>query len=199
MSKFLLATHNPDKVSEIEAIFREALGDDIEFISGIDPGEVVEDGDTIEENSMIKAQAWLAVNAEYIILSDDTGFYVEALGNEPGIYASRYAGEDATYQDNCEKVLADLGENENRQAYFATCATAVRTDSPSIVAVGKVEGLISKKDSGVGGFGYDPIFIPSDDPDGQTFAEMGIKHKNMISHRSRAFRALAMGIKDAGW
>lgn len=199
MSKFLLATHNPDKVVEIEAIFREALGDDIEFVSGIDPGDVEEDGDTIEENSMIKAQAWLAVNSDCIVLSDDTGFYVDALGGEPGIFAARFAGKDATYQDNCNKVLKELGDNKNRKAYFATCATAVRADSPSIVSVGKVDGLIAKKDSGLGGFGYDPIFIPSDDPDGQTFAEMGIKVKNMISHRSRAFRALAMGIKDAGW
>lgn len=199
MSKFLLATHNQDKVTEIEAIFREALGDDIEFVSGIDPGEIVEDGDTIEENSMIKAQAWLTVNPECIVLSDDTGFYVEALGGKPGIYASRYAGENATYKDNYDKVLAELNDDLNRNAYFSTCATAVKADSPSIVAVGKVEGLIAKKDNGVGGFGYDPIFIPSNDPDGQTFADMDIKYKNMISHRSRAFRALAMGIKDAGW
>ncbi len=199
MSRFLLATHNPDKVKEIESIFRDALGDDIEFVVGIDPGDVEEDGDTIEENSMIKATAWLEVNPDCVVLSDDTGFFVEALDGAPGIYAARYAGENATYADNCNKVLRELGESTNRRARFSTCATAVRSDSPSIVSTGSVEGLIVKEDRGLDGFGYDPIFIPSDDEDGETFAEMGINVKNMISHRARAFRALAMGIKNAGW
>ena len=199
MTRFLLATHNPDKVKEIEAIFRDAIGDEVEFVSGIDPGEVIEDGDTIEENSMIKATAWLDVNPDCIVLSDDTGFFVDGLDGKPGIFASRYAGENATYSDNCNKVMSELGDNENRKAHFSTCATAVRLDSPSIVSVGKIEGLIIDKDRGLSGFGYDPIFIPSDDPESATFAEMGIGAKNMISHRARAFRALAMGIKDAGW
>ena len=199
MTRFLLATHNPDKVKQIESIFRDALGESVEFVAGIDPGDVVEDGDTIEENSMIKAQAWLEINSDCIVLADDTGFYVDALNGEPGILAARYAGEEASYSDNCQMVLSELGENENRKAYFATCATAVRADSPSIVSTGKVEGLIVKADRGLSGFGYDPVFIPSDDPDGETFAEMGIGLKNMISHRSKAFRALAMGIKNAGW
>ncbi len=198
MARFLLATHNPDKVKEIEAIFRDALGD-VEFISGIDPGDVIEDGDTIEENAMIKAQAWLEVNSDCIVLSDDTGLFIDALNGEPGIYAARYAGEDATYADNCNKVMDKLDNETNRHARFSTCATAVRAGSPSVVAVGNVEGLIAKKNSGGEGFGYDPIFIPSDDEDGETYAELGLKVKNMISHRARAFRALAMGVKDAGW
>lgn len=198
MARFLLATHNPDKVKEIESIFRDALGD-VEFVVGIDPGEVIEDGDTIEENAMIKAQAWLEVNSDCVVLSDDTGLFVEALDGEPGIFAARYAGDNATYADNCNKVMEKLGENTNRKARFATCATAVKVGSPSIVSVGNVEGLIAKKDAGLGGFGYDPIFIPSNDEEGQTYAELGIEVKNMISHRARAFRALAMGIKDAGW
>ncbi|HMS25737.1 MAG TPA: RdgB/HAM1 family non-canonical purine NTP pyrophosphatase [Acidimicrobiia bacterium] len=199
MSRFLLATHNPDKVKEIESIFRDALGDDIEFVVGIDPGDVEEDGDTIEENSMIKATAWLEVNPDCVVLSDDTGFFVEALDGAPGIYAARYAGENATYADNCNKVMRELGESTNRRAHFSTCATAVSSDSPSIVSIGSIEGLVVKEARGLDGFGYDPIFIPSDDEDGETFAQMGINVKNMISHRARAFRALAMGIKDAGW
>ena len=199
MSRFLLATHNPDKVKEIESIFRDALGDDIEFVVGIDPGDVKEDGDTIEENSMIKATAWLEVNPDCVVLSDDTGFFVEALDGAPGIYAARYAGENATYADNCNKVMRELGDSTNRRAHFSTCATAVSLDSPSIVSIGSIEGLVVKEARGLDGFGYDPIFIPSDDEDGETFAQMGINVKNMISHRARAFRALAMGIKDAGW
>ncbi len=198
MSRFLLASHNPDKIVEIEAIFRAEIGD-IDFVSGVDPGEVIEDGDSIEENAMIKATAWLDVNPDCIVLSDDTGFYVDALNGEPGIYAARYAGENATYADNCHKVLADLGSHENRNAHFATCATAVRLDSVSVVSTGTINGLIVKEDRGLSGFGYDPIFIPSDDEDGETFAELGSNVKNMISHRARAFRALAAGIRSASW
>lgn len=199
MSKFLLATHNSDKVKEIEAIFRDALGSEISFVSGIDPGDVIEDGDTIEENSMIKANAWLEMNPDCIVLSDDTGFFVSGLGDEPGVLAARYAGENATYSDNCKKVLQLLGDNEDRRARFATCATAVRVDSPAIVSTGTVNGIVIRTPRGIDGFGYDPIFIPSDDEDGITFAEMTLVQKNMISHRAKAFRALAMGIKDAGW
>lgn len=198
MSKFLLATHNQDKVKEIESIFREAL-DDVEFVSGIDPGEVVEDGDTIEENAMIKANAWLEVNPDCIVLSDDTGFYVDGLNGEPGVFAARYAGENATYEDNCEKVLNELGNNQDRNATFSTCAIAVRANSVSIISTGSVSGLVVIQPRGSSGFGYDPIFIPSDNPDDLTYAEIGIESKNMISHRAKAFRALAMGINNAQW
>lgn len=199
MPKFLLATHNLDKVKEIEVIFRDALGDDIEFVPGIDPGEVIEDGDTIEENSMIKANAWLDVNPDCIVLSDDTGLFVDALDGAPGKDASIYAGEDATYQDNCIKLLDDLKGKENRAARFSTCATAVRVNSLSIVSVGSIEGFISYDSFGDDGFGYDPIFIPGPDISGASFAQMTTAQKNMVSHRAKAFRALARGVKEAGW
>jgi len=199
MSKFLLATHNLDKVKEIEMIFRDALGEDIEFVAGIDPGEVIEDGDTIEENAMIKANAWLEVNSDCIVLSDDTGLFVDALDGAPGKDASIFAGENATYADNCDKLMTEMKGEENRAARFSTCATAVRINSPSIVSVGNMEGLISLEESGGNGFGYDPVFTPGDDIEGATYAQMGVGAKNMISHRAKAFRALARGIKDASW
>lgn len=199
MTKFLLATHNQDKVKEIEKIFRKEFGESVEFVGGIDPGEVIEDGDSIEENSMIKANAWLDVNPDCIVLSDDTGLFIDALGGAPGKDASIWAGENATYIDNCLKALTELADNENRSAQFITCATAVRSNSPSIVAKGKVDGLISKELKGEDGFGYDPVFIPGNDDQGISYAEMSIEEKNMISHRAKAFRALAMGIKSADW
>jgi len=199
MAKFLLATHNLDKVKEIEIIFREALGKDIEFVSGIDPGEVIEDGDSIEENSMIKATAWLEVNPDCVVLSDDTGLFVDALNGAPGKDASIYAGEGVTYMDNCNKLLNEMKDKETRTARFSTCATAVRANSPSIISVGTIEGLIAMEVSGEDGFGYDPVFIPGADIEGATFAQMSAGAKNMVSHRAKAFRALARGVKEARW
>ena len=197
--RVLIATHNPDKISEIEKIFRDSIGEDIEFVKGIDPGDVVEDGDTLEENAMIKANAWLDINQDCIVVSDDTGFFVDALNGEPGINAAIYAGDHASYTDNVDKVMRELGDNKNRKAHFTTCAIAVMAGSASIVANGTIEGLIAKTIHDGGKFGYDPIFIPSDDEDGQTFSDLGVNVKNMISHRAKAFRALAIGIKNAGW
>lgn len=197
--KVLIATHNSDKVYEIKKIFRDCIGEPLEFVSGIDPGEVIEDGDTLEENAMIKANAWLDINQDCVVVSDDTGFFVDALNGEPGINAAIYAGDHASYTDNVDKIMKELGDNKNRKAHFTTCAIAVKAASPSIIATGTIEGLIAKDIHDGGKFGYDPIFIPSDDKDGQTFSELGIEVKNMISHRAKAFRALAMGIKNAGW
>ncbi len=199
MPKFLLATHNLDKVKEIEAIFKDALGEDIEFVSGIDPGEVIEDGDTIEENSMIKANAWLDINPDCIVLSDDTGLFIDALDGAPGKDASIYAGQNATYQENCIKLLNEMKGKENRKARFSTCATAVRVNSLSIVSVGSIEGHISHELDGADGFGYDPVFIPGPDIAGASFAQMTPAQKNMVSHRAKAFRSLARGVKEAGW
>jgi XTP/dITP diphosphohydrolase len=201
MTSFLLASHNRDKIAEIESIFRSELGDDIEFVSGIDPGEVVEDGDTIEENARIKAYAWLEYNPDSIILADDTGLFVDALDGAPGIFAARYAGENATYADNCTKLLQELKDvdDADRTARFSTCAIAIKKDANDIVSMGHVDGLITNEPRGESGFGYDPVFIPSDYGNEQTFSELGNNVKNMISHRARAFRALATGVKNASW
>jgi XTP/dITP diphosphohydrolase len=200
MTRFLLASHNADKVKEIEAIFRAELGD-VEFISGIDPGEVIEDGDTIEENARIKAYAWQEMNPDLVILADDTGLFVDALEGAPGIYAARYAGEDVTYRDNCNKLLRELDgvEEEKRTARFSTCAIAIKMQENDIVAFGHVDGIIASEFRGTDGFGYDPLFIPTDYGNDKTFAELGVSVKNTMSHRARAFRTLAIGIKEAQW
>lgn len=201
MTKFLLASHNKDKIVEIEAIFTAELGDNVEFVAGIDPGEVIEDGDTIEENARIKAYAWLEYNPDCIVLADDTGLFVDALEGRPGIYSARYAGEDATYDDNCTKLLEELNgvEEQKRTARFSTCAIAIRLEHNDIVSLGHVDGLVAADKRGDAGFGYDPIFIPSDYANDKTFAELGNSVKNMISHRARAFRALALGVKNESW
>lgn len=197
--RILIASHNPDKKSEIEKIISDTLNGAIEFVDGIDPGQVIEDGNTLEENAMLKANAWLDANSDCIVISDDTGFFVDALNGAPGIHASRYAGTDASYLDNVEKMMAELKNIENRKAHFSTCAIALRSGSASIIATGTIFGLVATTIHSGSGFGYDPIFIPSDDEDGLTFSEMSDAAKNTISHRAKAFRTLALGIKNENW
>ena len=187
----VVASANPDKVREIAAI----LGDAVELRSRpAEVPEVVEDGDTLEANARLKAVA-IAEATGAAAVADDTGFFVDALDGAPGILAARYAGADVTYEDNVAKVLTELervgaGDAAARRARFETVALLRRPDGSEVVAVGRVEGTVAPAPSGAGRFGYDPIFVP-DDGDGRTFAAMTADEKHAISHRGRAFRALA--------
>ena len=189
--RFVLATANPDKVAEIAAI----LGPDIVLEPRpTDVPDVVEDGDTLEANARLKAVA-IATATGRPAIADDTGFEVDALGGEPGVRAARYAGDGVTYEQNVAKVLTELhrvGATEpgRRRARFRTVALVRYPDGREVIAAGTVEGTVALEPSGVGRFGYDPIFVP-DDGDGRTFAAMAAAEKHAISHRGRAFRALA--------
>lgn len=189
--KLVLASANPDKVAEIEAI----LGSTVELLPR--PAElpdVVEDGDTLEDNARLKAVA-VAQAAGAAAVADDTGLEVDALGGAPGVHSARYSGEGATYEDNVRKLLAELDgvPAERRTARFRTVAMVMTPDGTEIVGVGAVEGRIVAEPRGTGGFGYDPVFAPVE-ADGRTFAEMGDDEKHEISHRGRAFRALAAAL-----
>lgn len=184
----VLASANPDKVAEIAAI----LGDGIDLRprpAGL--ADVVEDGDTLEANARLKAVAVGAATGAAVV-ADDTGLEVDALGGAPGVHTARFAGDDATYADNVARMLVDLSgvPDARRGARFRTVALARFPDGSEVVAEGVVEGMISPEVRGEQGFGYDPIFIPADG-DGRTFAEMSADEKHAISHRGRAFRALA--------
>jgi XTP/dITP diphosphohydrolase len=184
----VMASANPDKVAEISAI----LGDAVEV--GPRPaglGDVVEDGETLEDNARLKAVA-VCEAAGVGAVADDTGLEVDALGGAPGVYTARFAGEDATYADNVAKMLADLSgvPEAERTARFRTVALVHYPDGSEVVAEGVVEGRIATEARGERGFGYDPLFIP-DDGDGRTFAQMSADEKHAVSHRGRAFRALA--------
>jgi len=184
----VLASANPDKVAEIAAI----LGDGIDLRprpAGL--ADVVEDGDTLEANARLKAVAVGAATGAAVV-ADDTGLEVDALGGAPGVHTARFAGDDATYADNVARMLVDLSgvPDARRGARFRTVALARFPDGSEVVAEGVVEGMISPEVRGERGFGYDPIFIPADG-DGRTFAEMSADEKHAISHRGRAFRALA--------
>ena len=192
--KLVLATANPDKVAEIEAILGSAVG---LLPRPADLPDVVEDGDTLEDNARLKAVA-VAQAVGAAAVADDTGLEVDALGGAPGVHSARYSGDDATYEDNVRKLLAELEgvRAEQRTARFRTVAMVVTPDGTEIVGVGAVEGRITTEPRGAGGFGYDPVFAPVE-ADGRTFAEMSDDEKHEISHRGRAFRALAAALADA--
>jgi XTP/dITP diphosphohydrolase len=156
-----------------------------------DLADVVEDADTLEGNARLKAVA-VCVATELPALADDTGLEVDALDGAPGVITARFAGVGATDAQNRQKMLVDLsGTNATqRTARFRTVALLRFTDGRELVAHGVCEGVIAMKEIGERGFGYDSLFIPTDG-DGRTFAQMTIDEKHELSHRGRAFRALA--------
>jgi XTP/dITP diphosphohydrolase len=193
--RFVLATANPDKAREITAILREALGP-IELVERPpDVPEIDESGATLEENARMKALA-LCAATDLPAIADDTGLVVDALDGAPGVRSARYAGEHASYADNVAKLLDELADQplERRTARFATVAIACWPGGLEVSARGEVEGVITTEPRGASGFGYDPVFVPLDG-DGRTFAEMSDAEKHALSHRGRAFRTLAQGLR----
>ena len=191
----VLATANPDKAEEIRSVLRDA-GVAIELRPRpIDVPEVEETGATLEVNARLKAVALCAATGLPAI-ADDTGLAVDALDGAPGVHSARFAGEDATYADNVEKLLAVLATVPvaARTARFTTVALARWPDGREVAAIGEVEGVIAPGARGDGGFGYDPVFVPVEG-DGRTFAEMSPAEKDQVSHRGRAFRTLADGLQ----
>jgi XTP/dITP diphosphohydrolase len=183
--KLVLATANPDKAREIADALR---GFDL-VPRPDDVPDVDESADTLEGNARLKAEALCTATGEPAV-ADDTGLEVDALDGRPGVYSSRFAGLDATYADNVAKILNELDGVKDRRARFRTVALARFPDGREVIAEGTVDGHIAVEARGSEGFGYDPVFVP-DDADGRTFAEMTLAEKQAISHRGRAFRALA--------
>lgn len=194
LPRLVCASANPDKVAEI-ALVLDGLVELVPRPAGL--ADVVEDAPDLEGNARLKAVAVCAA-AGAAAVSDDTGLEVDALDGAPGVISARYAGEDATYQDNVDKLLAELDRvgattPEQRTARFRTVVMVVRPDGFELAVEGSVEGVIAAAPQGDGGFGYDPVFIPVEG-DGRSFAQMG-DEKHEISHRGRAFRALADALR----
>jgi XTP/dITP diphosphohydrolase len=192
--RLILATANPHKATEIA----DLLGGLVEVVprpAGM--GDVEETADTHEGNARLKARA-VADAAGEPAVADDTGLEVDALGGRPGVWAARYAGEGATYADNVARLLADLDAvgPDGRRARFRTVAVVRWPDGREVVAEGAVDGVIADAPRGTGGFGYDPVFVP-DGGGGRTYAEMTLEEKQAVSHRGRAFRALAAALHEA--
>lgn len=149
--------------------------------------EVVEDGNTCEANATKKAVE-IARFTGLPTVADDTGLEVEALGGRPGAFAARFAGENATYEDNWRKLLRELDgvPQDNRRARFITVAAIALPDGHVRMTCGVLEGRISEQPAGANGFGYDSVFCVPEL--GQTLAELSPAKKNQISHRAKAFR-----------
>ena len=188
--QLVIATANRDKAAEIEAIMTAACGDRVALRRRpADVPDVEETGETLEQNALLKASALCAATG-MAALADDTGLEVAALDGAPGVRSSRYSGEHATYAENVAKLLRELAGRADRAARFRTVAALVFPGGATLVAEGAVEGRIAEQARGAGGFGYDPLFVP-EDGDGRTFAEMSPEEKHALSHRGRAFRAVA--------
>ncbi len=188
MATFVLATANPDKVIEIREIL---AGLDLTLLERpLDVADVIEDGETLEDNALLKARALVSATG-HAAIADDTGLFVDALDGEPGVFSARYAGQDATYADNVNKMIAALSavEPSRRTARFRTVAAVAYPDDSWFVVDGELHGTIAPAPRGTNGFGYDPIFI-ADDAHGKTLAELTPEQKHALSHRGNAFRAL---------
>ncbi len=184
--ELVLATRNKDKVRELAALLADA-GIVIRTMAEF-PGapEVIEDGETCEANAVKKAVT-IARHTGLPAVADDTGLEVEALGGRPGVYAARYAGRDATYEDNWRKLLRELEGIpwEKRGARFITVAALAEPNGSVRITTGSLEGFIAEKPAGTKGFGYDPVFYVPELR--KTLAELSPEEKNRISHRARAF------------
>ncbi len=192
--RLVLASANPDKAREIEALLAEAT--DVELLPRPpEVPDVVEDGVTLRENARLKARALATATGEPAV-ADDTGLEVDALGGAPGVWSARYSGEGATYESHVAKLLRALeaagARGPDRRARFRTVALVAWPDGAEVAAEGVVEGVIADSPRGTAGFGYDPVFVPlGPGTDGRTFAELDQDEKAAVSHRGRAFRALA--------
>ena len=190
IEEILLATRNPDKVRELAALLGD-LGIRIRTLTDFPTApEVEEDGTTCEANATKKARE-IALATGLPSVADDTGLEVDALGGRPGVFAARYAGEDASYEDNCRKLLKELAgvPPARRTARFVTVAALAMPGGHARVATGTLVGVIAERCVGSQGFGYDPVFLLPEL--GRTLAELTAEEKNRISHRAKAFRAMA--------
>lgn len=184
--KLVFATNNEHKLREI----RQILGDTCTIISLEELGireEIPETADTLQGNALQKA-TYVRDRTGLDCFADDTGLEVEVLDGAPGVYSARYAGEQATFDDNMNRLLADMSGKTNRRARFVT-VIALLTGGGVHYFEGSVDGTILESKTGSGGFGYDPVFRP--EGYAESFAEMDPAEKNRLSHRGRAVACLA--------
>ncbi len=184
--KLIFATGNLHKLKEV----RSMLPRGVQVIGMREMGfeeELPETQMTIEGNSLQKAE-YLARELSCTCFAEDTGLEIESLNGEPGVYSARYAGENATFEDNVNKVLQEMAEAENRKARFKTVITYY-SEGKYVQFEGITEGEITKEKQGEEGFGYDPIFKPLGSA--KTYAQMALAEKNIYSHRKKSFERFA--------
>lgn len=187
MKKLIFATGNKGKIKEVRQIFQNT---DYEIISLYDLGdvpEIIEDGITYEENSLIKAKAIYGLY-KLPVIADDSGLSVEQLNGAPGVISARYAGENCTYEDNNKKLLKELEKFQQPHSAKFVCSAVYFDGTKHISCIGELKGNIIDEYKGTNGFGYDPIFVPLGSQ--KTLAEHSSYEKNKISHRAIAFNLL---------
>ncbi|MFQ5736435.1 MAG: XTP/dITP diphosphatase [Thermodesulfobacteriota bacterium] len=189
MDRLVLATRNAGKIREIRRLL-EGTGIDVLTLDDVPAMELPpETGDTFKENALAKAR-FVARSTGIAALADDSGLEVDFLGGRPGVRSARYAGQDATDEENYRKLLRELDgvPAEKRGARFRAVVALVLPDGTEAAFDGLFEGVIAEAPAGCGGFGYDPVFfVPSE---GRTSAELTADEKNSISHRSKALAKL---------
>ncbi|QGH70186.1 RdgB/HAM1 family non-canonical purine NTP pyrophosphatase [Pseudactinotalea sp. HY158] len=196
-ARLVLATHNPGKLTELRAILAGVLAaDEITSAAELGTPDVKETGVTFAENALIKARA-LARATGLVAVADDSGLAVDVLGGAPGIFSARWAGRHGDDRANLELLLAQLADIApgHRQAAFVCAAALVTPDGHEHVEHGYLAGTLTTEPRGDGGFGYDPILMPTGRD--VTTAEIPAEEKNAISHRGQAFRALTPHIGRA--
>ncbi|MCE5299938.1 MAG: RdgB/HAM1 family non-canonical purine NTP pyrophosphatase [Spirochaetia bacterium] len=198
MTDIVLATNNRNKLKEIQHI----IGAKAVVLSLYDigfTGEIIEDGETLAENALIKARAVKAKAGRRVVIADDTGLEVDYLAKAPGVYSARFAGPGCDYMDNNRKLLKLMKgvKPAGRTAVFRTCVAVVYPDGKEEIYEGRVEGSITTAMKGANGFGYDPVFYVKSKK--KTYAQMELKEKNSVSHRMKAVKkALAAISKRYG-
>lgn len=182
--ELVFASNNINKLEQVKLLLdndKVVMPKDI----GIEDFDVVEDGLTLKANAFKKASELYKITKRKVF-SDDTGLFVKALDNRPGIYAHRYAGEDATDKDNRDKLLEELADKDCRDAYFLTVICFIDEDGKDYYFEGRLDGTIANKELGNGGFGYDKLFYVKKYD--KSLAQMDINFKNQISHRGLAMK-----------
>lgn len=202
-TKLVFATWNRGKVREASEILGPGFTVTTPAQAGL-PDDVEESGSTLRANSIIKAE-YVAGKLGCDCFADDSGLEVDALGGRPGVHTARYGGEDHNHLANMKRLLSELQGTDARKARFRTVVTLAIGDDREFFE-GVLEGRIGLEMKGDGGFGYDPVFIPDEIPDGEgglrpnleglTMAELGEEVKNAISHRGKALRAMAAWLKE---
>ena len=185
INKLVIATANKHKLTEIQNIFKDSAKEILPMPA--DLGEIIEDGNSFIENSLIKAKA-VYNHTKLPSLADDSGICINALNGEPGIYSARYGGENLGYKEKMQMILDKLKNKNDRTAYFITSAVCVLDDNYYIALEGRVDGVIIESPKGFDGFGYDPIFKPNGYD--ITYAEMTLEQKNSMSHRAIAMNKM---------
>ena len=191
--RLVVATRNPHKLRELQELLRphelEPLPEEVELPP--------ESGTTFADNALIKARAAAASTGRPAV-ADDSGIQAAALGGAPGVWSARYAGEQASDEENLAKLLREVPDDGDRRVAYVCALAFVDPGGEERLVEGRCEGVLAHEPRGHGGFGYDPAFVPDDYADGRTMAELSPEEKDAISHRGRAARALLRELPEVG-